>query len=346
MRRISHPLSDEKFGVTYGERALSNLLPVLGPPMQTPDFNVEDRLSHERWPVEKLYEGRSVYLENMLSTMVKRTFNPWVTEYIMPLTEYYDINVRWTKWVGNRTLAPQTAVGAPHENVTQSRSEERATMNRYELGFVVNDETLDNPEGQFALALDLVTVGMAIGDTFEQLGLEALLQRKNYWREKLRKFGEPLGNAADIFSWEKLTWDILKKHPDGRGFYVLTEAVRNAQRTVISTDVILPQNAKSLLATGAGNQDYRIYGPGARSLVEGGADAVGNSVAAGLRVHVVREITIDHDGQRIAPLHRIRTIGDHFRLEDYLSDCKPEDYRSCARTIKVGHAAPHPCCCG
>ena len=54
-------------------------------------------------------------------------------------------------------------------------------------------------------------MGMAIGDTFEQLGLAALLQRKNYWREKLRKFHEPYGNIADLFAWEKLTWDILRK---------------------------------------------------------------------------------------------------------------------------------------
>ncbi len=56
MRRIAHPLSDEIFSLTKGDRTISNLLPVLGPPQMPMDFNVEDRLSHERWPVEKLYE--------------------------------------------------------------------------------------------------------------------------------------------------------------------------------------------------------------------------------------------------------------------------------------------------
>jgi len=66
-----------------------------------------------------------------------------------------------------------------------------------------------------------------------------------------------------------------------------------------------------------------------------GADNIGTSVATGLRVHVVRELELDNDGERVAPMHRVKTIGDHFRLEDYLSECKPEEYRSCARTVKI-----------
>ena len=334
LRRIQHPASDEMFAVSKGDRTLSNLLPILGPPQQPLDFNVEDRMSHERWPVEKLFEGKQIYLENALSTMVKRTHNPFVTNLIMPLKYYNGITFIWTKWHGNRTLPAQTPVGAPPERVTQQRTRFRSTMNRYELGFVVNAETLDNPEGEFALALDLATVGVAFGDMFEQLGLTALLQRKNYHRERLRKFHEPYGNAADLFAWEKTFWDIIRKDPTGRGFYTLAEEVKKAQREIISSDVIVPEGVKSLLAAGSGNQDYYIFGDGARGNVRYGADNIGTSVATGLRVHVVREITIDKDGIRVAPLHRVKTIGDHFRLEDY-TDCRPEEYRSCARTIKV-----------
>ena len=280
----------------------------------------------------------------MLSTMVRRTYNPWVTEFIMPLRHYDDINFVWQKIHANRTLAPQTAVGAPPERVTQTRTMERATMNRYELGFIVNAETLDNPEGQFALALDIVNVAMAIGDTFEQLGLAALLQRKNYHREKMRKFHVPFGNPSDIFDWEKRTWDAFRKDPDGRGFYYLANEVAKSQLEIMSSDVIVPQGAKSLLSTGKGNTDYYIYGDGARALVQSGGDGVGQTIAGGLRVHVVREITVDHDGIRVAPLHRIKTIGDHFRLEDYTADCAPSEYRSCGRTIKVGACCPQTPC--
>jgi len=335
LRRIQHPVSDEMFSVTKGDRTLSNLLPVLGPPQSPLDFNVEDRLSHEKWPVEKLFEGKQIYLENALSTMVKRTHNPFVTDLIMPLTYYDGISFVWSKWHGNRTLAAQTPVGAPPERVTQQRTKFRSTMNRYELGFVVHAETLDNPEGEFALALDLATVGVAFGDTFEQLGLTALLQRKNYHRERLRKFHEQYSNAAELFAWEKLFWDIIRKDPSGRGFYTLAEEVKKAQRTIISSDVIVPEGFKSLLARGPANEDYYIYGDGARGNVVLGADNIGRNVATGLRIHVVREIEIDKDGMQVRPMHRVKTIGDHFRLEDYLSDCKPEDYRSCSRTIKV-----------
>ena len=338
MHRVSHPLSDGMFAVSKGDRTLNNLLPVLGPPQMPMDFNVEDFQSQERWSVEKLYEGKNVYLENMISTMVKRTFNPFVTEYILPLRQYADINFVWQKWNANRTLAPQTAVGAPPERVTQTRSMERATMNRYELGFVVNAETLDNPEGQFALALDIVNVGMAIGDTFEQLGLSALLQRKNYWRERLRKSHVPYGNIADLFGWEKLLWDILRKDPSGRGFFQLNEEVKKANREYIFTDVILAEGVKSLLSQGAGNQDYYIYGSGARNNVENGSDAVGRTVAGGVRAHIVREITIDHDGMRIRPMHRIRTIGDFACIDPKLT-FKPEEYTSSFFTVKVGGAA-------
>jgi hypothetical protein len=334
-RRISHPASDELFAASKGDRTLSNLVSVLGPPQMPQDFNVEDRLAHERWPVEKLFEGQQVYLENQLSTMVMRTHNPWVTDLIMPLRQYQAITFAWTKWHANRTLAAQSPVGAPPERVTQQRTRFRTTMNRYQLGFIVNAETLDNPEGEFALALDLVNVAVAIADTFEQLGLTALLQRKNYHRERLRKYHEPYGDAADIFFWEKFFWDILRKDPSGRGFYTMAEEVKKAQREIISSDVIMPEGAKSLLASGYGNQDYYYFGAGARMNVERGLDNVGTSVATALRVHVVREFTVDRSGVRVAPLHRIKSIGDHFRLEDYAADCSPAEYRRCARTAKV-----------
>ena len=188
LRRINHPISDELFPVSKGDRTISQLLPVLGPPQMLLDYNVEDNMRHEKWPVEKLFEGKAIYLENALSTMVKRTHNPFVTNLILPMQYFDGINFEWQKWHGNRMLPSQTPVGAPPGRVTQTRTLFRSTMNRYELGFSVHAETLDNPEGEFALALDLATVAVAFGDLFEQLGLTALLQRKNFHRERLRKY--------------------------------------------------------------------------------------------------------------------------------------------------------------
>jgi len=333
-RRVSHAASDEITPLSKGDRTLSSIMPLLGPPSMPVDFNVEDRLSHEQWPVEKLFEDKQVYLENSISTMVMRTHNPFVTNVLMPLKYHDAISFVWSKWHAHRTLAAQTPQGAPPERVTQSREQFRAVMNRYELGFVVNAESLVNPEGEFALALDLATVAVAFGDLFEQLGLTALLQRKHYHRERLRRLHDPFANAADVFAYEKLFWDIVRKDPKGLGFYTLREEVKKAQREIISTAAVLPEGLKSLLAAGEANQFYYFYGPGARTNVEYGSDAIGRRVAD-LQLHVVREIELDRNGVRVRPMHRVKTIGDHFRLEDYASDCLPSAYRSCSRTIKV-----------
>jgi len=333
-RRVQHPASDEIQPLSKGDRTLSSIMPMLGPPAMATNFNVEDRLPHEQWPVEKLFEDKQLYLENAISTMVMRTHNPFVTNVLLPLQYHDSITFMWTKWHAHRTLAAQTPQGAPPERVTQSREKFRASMNRYQLGFIVNAESLVNPEGEFALALDLANVAVAFGDLFEQLGLTALLQRKHVHRERLRQAHDPYANAADVFAYEKLFWDAVRKDPSGRGFYMLREEVKKAQREIISSAAVIPEGLKSLLAAGSGNQDYYFYGPGARRNVEYGSDAVGNT-AAQLELHVVREIELDRSGVRVRPLHRIKTIGDHFRLEDYSSHCRPAEYRSCARTIKV-----------
>ncbi len=248
-RRISHPLSDELSKYSTGDRTMSNLLPVLGPPQTPLDFNVEDRLRHEMWPVQKIYEGKNVYLEQALSTMIKRTHNPFVTDRILKLRQYPDMNFRWSKWNTDRTLAPQTASQAPPEYVTSSRESHSGTMNRYALGFIVNTEILDTEEGQLTVALDVTNVAMSIADTMEQVGLLALLQRKNHYREHLRKFGEPVGNVTDLFAWEKLFWDIFRKDPEGKGFYIAKEEVKKVMREYIASDVIVPEGVRSLLST-------------------------------------------------------------------------------------------------
>lgn len=341
---LHHPLSDEFYPVTKGDVTFNNLLSIFGPPQVPVDFDPREGISHERFSVVDMFRGKSVYLENTISTMVRRTFNSWLTEYILPAVEHNDINFSWERQDANRTLMPITPMGAPPERVSQKLSHQTARLNRYQLGFICNTETLKTDQGQFSLALDMVNIAMAIGDTLEQLGIMALLERKNYWREKHRLTDKPYGNPAELFASEKHYWDILRKNTEGRGFYELAQAVRQSRPEIIDSDVILPEGGKQQLTVGSGNQDFYRHGPGNQQLVEQGSDAVGPVIAAGLRVHVVRTFTINQDGTRVAPLHRVKTIGDHFRLEDYASECQPDDYRSCARNIKVGACRPHTPC--
>jgi hypothetical protein len=335
--RIPHPFSDEHFARSKGDSTINSLLGILGPPNQPYEFNVEDRLRREQFPLAQIYEGKTRYLESGLNMMVKQTHNSFVTQWLLPLVEYPDLNFMWYKWNFDRTLAPQTAPQAPPEYVQSTREAHRATMNRYELGTIMGAEEAKTEEGQFVLASNLINVAMSISETFEQMGIQEILNRKNHWRQRLRRYGEKVGNAEDVFAWEKATFDIIRKEP--RGFYTLLEEVKKVMKDIIPTDVVMPEGTRSLIAADPAEQEYYRAGPEARRRVKQGGDSIGDvapNPPSGLRYHVTREFTVDfNDGVTLKPLKRDITIGDHFRLDDFNADCMPHEYQTCYRNTLV-----------
>ena len=86
---------------------------------------------------------------------------------------------------------------------------------------------------------------MSIADTLEQLGLLEIVSRKNAWRSHIRAHGGKVANVEDVFAWEKFTWDILRK--EERGFWILLEAIKDAMKEVIPSDVVMPEGTRSLI---------------------------------------------------------------------------------------------------
>ena len=332
-----HPLSGGHFPISKGDATIESLIPIFGPPEKTYTYNPDDQMRHEQRSLQSIYEGKTRYLETALSVMIKQTHNSFVTRWLLPLVEYPDMNFSWKKWFFPRTLAPQTAPQAPPEMVRHRSEAYSKTMNRYELGTIMGLEEAKTEEGQFILAGNLVNVAMSISDTIEQLGLLEILAQENHWREEERRSGAKVSNVEDVFAWEKKTWDILRKIE--RGYYVLLEAVKGIMKEIIPTDVIIPEGTRSLIAWDPAEQEYWRAGPDARARVQLGGDSVGNSTEftpGSLRHHVTKEFVVDYnDGVRIAPLKRVRVIGDFFILDDFHAECPAAQYRSCFRSTLV-----------
>lgn len=296
-------------------------------------FNPESQLQREMIGLAQVYEGRSRYWEKTLDTMVKRTHNSFVTEFLLPLVYTEDQHHAWTKWHFDRTLAPQTAAQAPPEYVQFRKEKDSKSLQRHALAATIGAEELKTEEGQFIFAGQLTNMVMSVVESIEQQGINEFLIKKNHYRYMERQKGPLMASVSDLFEAEKQRWDIIRKEPSGRGAYILDEQVKKTMRDVIATDMVVPEGTRSLITMAAPELEYYRAGPDARENLRRGAEAI--TVFREKRIHIVREFDLNFDGTRIAPLKRERVIGDHFRMDDYYMECDDAEYCSKTRNVDV-----------
>ena len=232
-----------------------------------------------------------------------------------------------------RTLAPQTGPQAPFENVQASISMQSYTMNRYALGITASAESLKTDEGKAVLEGGLVNIAVAFADTMEQAGFMELISRRHYYRIQARLNGVRSAPGEDPFAEEKAMFDCVRK--GSRGYFIMLDKVRSYMKSIIPTDIIVPEGIRSLVAGDPAESEYYRAGPDARRNAIMGADAQMPNIEGGLRTHVARGFTLDDGAVVMDPLGHDVTIGDHFRLEDYTTCVPAAEYDRCHRRIYV-----------
>jgi len=316
-----------------GTVVAANLVPFLGGMTMTAPSGFDSNVPYQTMSVAKLFQGRSIYLENTLSALITESMNSWAVA-LLPMVENVGITYSWQRHHGNRTLPDQLPEGAGPRFVTQSRDAFSRELHRIGLGFEVALEGLDTTEGQFAFGVNVATLVNAFKDYTETLIITTLKSCKADQRMRVARQKKPVESIEALFAEEKGGFDELRKDATGRGFFNMLERARQSARDVLFDSILLCEGAKGFIQTGTGNIDYEKHGPGARANVVLGSDAVGPSVA-GLQVYVVREWMIDSSGEMVQPLHHETAIGGHTRMDDFAADCKPGTYRSVARSIQI-----------
>lgn len=318
---------------SIGNRALMPLLPYMGPPQRAPQLNPGDRQRFESFSLMDIFSGRSEYLQNGVSALIKSSYNNYMTTYILPLERHDDMNFVVRKIDFKRTLAPQTGPQAPFTVVQAGVSSQSFTLNRYALGITASAESLKTDEGQAVLEGGLINIATAFADTMEQAGFLELIGRRQHYRVQARMNGVRAAPGEDPFAEEKAFFDCVRK--SSRGAFAMLDRVRGYMKEIIPTDMIVPEGLRSLVAADPAESEYFRAGPDARRNAIMGGDAQQPNIEGGLRTHVARGFTLDDGAVVVDPLGHDVTIGDHFRLEDYTTCVPAAEYNSCHRRIYV-----------
>jgi len=331
--RVRGAYSDERQAASKGDATLDVLSAMFGPPVNAVEYRPSAQQRFESWSLRQAYEGKVRYLATTISTLVRQSHNSFVTRYIFPLREEHEMTFTAQRYIDDRGLAPQTAPGAPAEYVTSGLDQATFRMQRYALATIMSTEALKSPQGKTVFLRNLTNVGMTFADTMEQLALNEMTRRKMVLRERNRLNDHShYQNIEDVWAVEVSNFGGVQK--GDRGFYVQSERAKLAMNEYIPTDAIVPEGTRTRVALDPAENEYYRAGPEARARVKLGGDSLGNTGASRQRIHAVRTWTIDRSGVRVAPLERTVTIGDHFRLSDYVQ-CTDADYRSCMRTTSV-----------
>ena len=64
---------------SIGDRTLLPLLPYMGPPQRAPQYNPGDRQRFESFSLMDIFSGRSEYLQNGISALIKTSYNNYMT---------------------------------------------------------------------------------------------------------------------------------------------------------------------------------------------------------------------------------------------------------------------------
>jgi len=325
-----HPGSDRQFPLDKGAAELNRAFDVFGPPQLPMPYAPEQNLATEAWPLYKIFEGKNEYLEDMFSSMIMRTHNSWATKVILTPKRRETLNFSWSRKEWPRELPRATAPRGVPELVTYTVKQYYATMQRYQLGWELDSETLLTDEGQTIAAGYMISVSLAFVELMEQLVIKALLDAKMHYRVKLRREHAAYPSLGAMFAWSKeLSFCLQKRH---HAIEWLVDKVKGFMGDIVPTDIIMPAGMASAIANDTSKTRYLEWGAGNQSYATLGADAVAATVAD-LRHHVIRPYLNANRAPEDRLLRPI-TYGDFLAMHEVMDVCSRfEDYCSRSRNV-------------
>jgi len=315
------------------DKTVSAVLDYLGPPHIA--RSGLQSVPAESFSLNAIYADRVKYFPNTMSDMVKESSNAFITTYIMPLAYEPDLNFMKRKLEFSRTPAPQVPLQAPAPYVKASVSVRSWSMDRHALSVFCSLESLKTEEGQAVFEGGLANAAVGFREAMELKCFGAIFAACKAQTINHRLKGRRVNATENPYAPECVRWDAAHKYD--RGIYSIIDLAREELGDYIPTDAIISAGMRRFVAEDPAEREYYRAGPGARAMVIQGADALYPNLPGGLRFHAVRPLVLD-DGHVVHdPLARWKTIGDHFRLDDFtLSMSVPAaDYTSAERTINV-----------
>ena len=301
-----------------------------GPPAKI-EFGAQDRLSHETWNLSEWADlpgqtmGKSPFMAVTIESLVV-DFDEWPTRVLMPWVHTDSINVQWSVWRFDQTLADYEPEQAPPRFITSHTEHHTSRLVRRGLAFILEHGFWSTPGGRMAYVENLRVLQSACHETVQQATINALLAEGKAWeRAWNERYGKPARTMRDVL--EQVNWSSFIVNKREHGWEVMDAYLCKflSNERVEPTTWVVPPKMK-LFASIVPSSEVEYYRRGARAEANLEFDEAMFSTFRGKAVYETRDIATDVDADPINALRRIKEIGDwHLAGNHWAVSCTSTD---------------------
>ena len=312
--------------------------PFFGPTTVQDGMGVKasDQLSHETFNLPDYYKGRNLYLADILEFLITRT-DDWYTSRVLPFRYTDQINVAWSVWRFNKTLADLEPHQGVPRYVTAESEEHSDRLLRRGLAFIIEHGFWQTERGRKHYLMNLEQITSAVHETCYYGVLHALLAGKNHWKEWGRQYGRRVHRIDDLLRLERNRFATAQKTE--RGMYLLDAEIKDMFLHMnIQPDTIILPSKMSIYLTMVPSTEVEYIRAGKNAAVTNNNDMSAEPRDMvrfrGSTVCETRPFDVDFTNQPTELLKREKMIGEYYSLLAHASPSNTE-YTSDHRSIYI-----------
>lgn len=270
----------------------------------------EDQFARETYNLPKAYEGRNLFLENVLDYLITNE-SDWYTAYALPWVKTDQLSVQWEIFRFNKTLFDLEPEQGPPRYVSAEREARSDRLVRRGLGFIIEHGFYETEEGKSHYLMNLRQISDSVHETAYFGVMSALLSSKDYYKAYRAEHGPIRRNFMDLTRQERNRWSLIQK--DEHGLHMLDAEVKHEMRRHGREHnmIVLPDTTSMYVTMVPDYQkEYSRHGPGVSENLSKGEDNM--LTFRGSRVVESKPFDIDFIGEGIDLLLRERQIGEYF----------------------------------
>jgi hypothetical protein len=270
----------------------------------------QDAFARETYNLPKAYEGRNLFLENVLDYLITNE-SDWYTTIALPWVKTDQLSVQWEIFRFNKTLFDLEPEQGPPRYVSAEREARSDRLVRRGLGFIIEHGFYETEEGRQHYLMNLRQISDSVHETAYFGVMSALLTAHDYYKAHKAEHGPVRTNFGELTRQERNRWAIVQK--DEHGLHMLDAEIKHEMRRHgREHNMIVLPDATSMYVTMVPEyqkEDYR-HGPGVADNLNKGEDNM--LTFRGSRVVESKPFDIDFIGEGIDLLLRERQIGEYF----------------------------------
>lgn len=335
----SSPLGDMYINPVSVEGVGNNpLLPFFGPPLSRfDDPSPDDYASRETFEQADAYAGRSLFFLSTIDYLITKK-TEWPMRELMPWRHTDQHHIQWNVWHFDKTLADLEPEQAPPRLVTSRKEEHRASTQRHGLAVLITDDFWKTAEGVMSLVYSVLNIRNSVIATVIFEIFHELLFGKQYYLDRLRKYGGPHPSVEQAFAFNNWRWGIVQKETTGDGLLNVIQEYRKLMtgQNVEPNIMVGTQGMAKFVTRDPSQRRYDLQGPAGPATKQQGESRMLDTTYQGMLYREFSPMEVDFlGGNAYDIMTRTRQIGSFYVMTEFNPQCDPRTYTSVQRDIFI-----------